>query len=35
MNFGHLWYVEHLLIFSLCYAVMRIVWRRPPRRGPV
>ncbi len=23
MNFGHLWYVEHLLLFSLCYAVLR------------
>jgi glucan biosynthesis protein C len=30
MNFGHLWYVEHLLIFSLCYAALRVVWRRPP-----
>ena len=30
MNFGHLWYVEHLLIASVCYALMRIVWRRPP-----
>jgi glucan biosynthesis protein C len=29
MNFGHLWYVEHLLIFSLCYAALRILWRRP------
>jgi peptidoglycan/LPS O-acetylase OafA/YrhL len=29
MNFGHLWYVEHLLIFSLCYAALRLVWRRP------
>jgi glucan biosynthesis protein C len=23
MNFGHLWYVEHLLLFSLCYAALR------------
>jgi len=29
MNFGHLWYVEHLLIFSLFYAVVRLLWRRP------
>jgi surface polysaccharide O-acyltransferase-like enzyme len=29
MNFGHLWYVEHLLILSLCYATLRLVWRRP------
>jgi glucans biosynthesis protein C len=28
-NFQHLWYVEHLLIFSLCYAVLRAVWKRP------
>jgi peptidoglycan/LPS O-acetylase OafA/YrhL len=30
MNFGHLWYVEHLLIASVCYALLRVVWRRPP-----
>ena len=30
MNFGHLWYVEHLLIFSLCYAALRLVWKRRP-----
>lgn len=23
LNFGHLWYVEHLLLFSLCYALLR------------
>ena len=34
MNFGHLWYVEHLLIFSLCYAVLRLVWRRPADTTP-
>jgi surface polysaccharide O-acyltransferase-like enzyme len=34
MNFGHLWYVEHLLIASLCYAALRIVWRRPPAVRP-
>ena len=28
LNFGHLWYVEHLLIFSMCYALLRVVWRR-------
>jgi glucan biosynthesis protein C len=28
MNFGHLWYVEHLLIVSLCYALLRTVWKR-------
>ena len=30
MNFAHLWYVEHLLIASVCYALLRIVRRRPP-----
>jgi glucan biosynthesis protein C len=34
MNFGHLWYVEHLLIFSLCYAALRVLWRRPPETSP-
>jgi fucose 4-O-acetylase-like acetyltransferase len=34
MNFGHLWYVEHLLIFSLCYAVVRLLWRRPAQATP-
>jgi peptidoglycan/LPS O-acetylase OafA/YrhL len=28
-NFAHLWYVEHLLIFSLCYALVRAVRKRP------
>ena len=31
MNFAHLWYVEHLLIASLCYALLRIVWKRPQK----
>ena len=34
MNFGHLWYVEHLLVFSLCYAGLRLVWRRPVEQNP-
>ncbi len=34
MNFGHLWYVEHLLIFSLCYTALRLVWRRSPEENP-
>lgn len=29
-NFAHLWYVEHLLVFSLCYAVMRTVHKKRP-----
>ena len=28
MSFLHLWYVEHLLIVSLCYAGLRTVWKR-------
>jgi glucan biosynthesis protein C len=35
MNFGHLWYVEHLLIFSLCYAGLRLVWKRRGAANPV
>ncbi len=27
-NFAHLWYVEHLLLFSLCYAAMRALRKR-------
>lgn len=28
-NFAHLWYVEHLLVFALCYHVLRrTVWKR-------
>ena len=34
MNFGHLWYVEHLLIASLCYAGLRAAWRRPSPTNP-
>jgi peptidoglycan/LPS O-acetylase OafA/YrhL len=34
MNFGHLWYVEHLLIFSLCYAGLHLAWRRPLGENP-
>jgi peptidoglycan/LPS O-acetylase OafA/YrhL len=38
MNFGHLWYVEHLLLVSLGYALLRIAWKRssvaqPPSAG--
>jgi surface polysaccharide O-acyltransferase-like enzyme len=35
LNFGHLWYVEHLLVFSLCYALVRVLWRRSPEADPV
>jgi glucan biosynthesis protein C len=34
MSFLHLWYVEHLLIVSLCYAGLRAVWKRPPQVSP-
>jgi glucan biosynthesis protein C len=35
-NFGHLWYVEHLLILGLCYhALRRTVWRRRRAEDPV
>jgi glucans biosynthesis protein C len=27
-NLGHLWFVEHLLVFALCYAIWRLI--RPP-----
>jgi glucans biosynthesis protein C len=30
LNFGHLWYVEHLLLFSLVYAGLRAVQNHPP-----
>lgn len=29
LNFGHTWFVEHLLVYSLIYAVWRKLWRRP------
>ena len=37
-NFGHLWFLEHLLVYALLYAALRIVlptdsgkaWREPP-----
>jgi len=32
INVGHLWYIEHLLLFSLCYALGRTFWKG---RGPV
>ncbi len=30
VNFGHLWFIEHLLIFAVCYQV----WRLMPISGP-
>ena len=34
MSFLHLWYVEHLLIVSLCYAALRAVWKRSSQAKP-
>jgi glucan biosynthesis protein C len=31
--FGPLWYVEHLLLLSLLYALWRILWKRPVPTG--
>jgi glucans biosynthesis protein C len=28
MTLGHLWFIEHLLIFAICYALWRLI--RPP-----
>jgi peptidoglycan/LPS O-acetylase OafA/YrhL len=35
MNFGHLWYVEHLLLASLGYTLLRAFWRRPAGARPL
>jgi len=35
LNILHLWYVEHLLIGSIVYALLRIVWKRPLDTGRV
>jgi glucans biosynthesis protein C len=29
MQFGHTWFLEHLLFFALCYTLIRLVWKRP------
>jgi glucans biosynthesis protein C len=29
MQFGHTWFLEHLLFFALCYTLVRLVWKRP------
>ena len=34
MNFAHLWYVEHLLIASVAYALLRLLWKRPVMTSP-
>jgi glucans biosynthesis protein C len=35
INFGHLWFVEHLLVYAVIYAAWRFVLRRPETQGPV
>lgn len=35
INCGHLWFVEHLLVYAFLYAAWHVVWRRPLPRGPV
>jgi len=45
MNFGHLWFVEHLLVFAVCYAILRLICSphpggetkggRPPRNSEI
>jgi glucans biosynthesis protein C len=32
-QFGHLWFLEHLLIYALLYTVWRLVWRPRARAG--
>ncbi|HWI65195.1 MAG TPA: acyltransferase family protein [Symbiobacteriaceae bacterium] len=36
LQFGHLWFVEHLLFYAVCYAIGRRLWRRrqAPPVGP-
>jgi glucans biosynthesis protein C len=42
-NFGHLWFIEHLLVYALLYAALRAVrlrdhglaWRSPPSYGAI
>ncbi len=35
INFGHLWFVQHLLVYAVVYALWRLLWRRPATPGPV
>jgi len=30
-QFGHLWFVEHLLVFAVCYAILRLIHSRLAR----
>jgi glucan biosynthesis protein C len=33
-NFGHLWFIEHLLIFAVCYRLWRLIPFSGPKTGP-
>jgi len=35
INFGHLWFIEHLLVYAVAYAAWRLAWRRPAIPGAV
>ncbi|TWD82483.1 surface polysaccharide O-acyltransferase-like enzyme [Kribbella amoyensis] len=35
LQFGHLWFIEHLLVYAILYAVWRAVVRRRPRPSTV
>lgn len=35
LNFGHLWFVEHLLVYAAIYAAWCLAWRRSARPGQV
>ena len=30
-QFGHLWFIEHLLVFAVCYVIWRLIHPRPAR----
>lgn len=34
LNFGHLWYVEHLLVYALLYALWRVLRKQAPEKKP-
>ena len=35
LNLGHLWYIEHLLVYSLLYAVIRVVAKKKNQKPPL
>jgi peptidoglycan/LPS O-acetylase OafA/YrhL len=34
VNFGHLWFIEHLLVFAIGYTILRLIWKRSPQMIP-